>query len=273
MSFKILDGKRLSEKILLRLKKEAKGLNLKLAVVLVGKEPASQLFLNQKKKACEKFGIGFELFKFPSKIGTSELKRKVAKIAKRLDISGIIIQLPLPKKIKSQEILNLIPPKKDVDVLSETNLGKFYQGTFSFLPPTVGAIVYILKNYRIKLKGKNIVLVGGGELVGKPLSLWLLRKGATFSVVNKFTKNLTSFTRKADILISGAGKPNLIKGSMVKKNAVIIDCGSGKLKGKVRGDVDFESVSKKASYIAPVPGGVGPMTVAIVLWNLVKMNK
>ena len=273
MKPKILDGKKLSEKILFRLKKESKNLNLKLAVVLVGKNSASRIFINQKRKFCQKIGIDFELFEFPSKINNMKLKGKIRKIVKKPDISGLIIQLPLPKNIKSKEILNLVIGKKDVDVLSEENLGKFYQGTLSILPPTIAAIRHILKSYRIKIKGKNIVVVGGGVLIGKPLSIWLLREKATFSVVNKFTKNISLFTKKADILISGAGRPNLIKGNMVKKNVVVIDCGTSKVNGKIRGDVDFGSVSKKASYIAPVPGGVGPMTVAMLLNNLVRMSK
>lgn len=269
MRAKILDGKKLSEKILLKLKKEARGLNLKLGVVLVGKNPLSQIYINQKKKACQKIGIGFQLFKFSSKIGNAELKEKVSKIARKPDISGVIVQLPLPRQIRTDEVLNLIPPAKDIDILSAQKLGKLYQGSLSVLPPTIAGVVQILKSYRIKIKGKNIVLVGGGRLVGKPLTLWFLNRGATFSVVNKFSKDISSFTKKADILISGVGKPNLIKGNMVKKNVVIIDCGTSKVGGKIKGDVDFNSVSKKASGITPVPGGVGPMTVVMLLSNLV----
>lgn len=272
MRAKILDGKKLSEKTLFKLKKEAKNLNLKLAVVLVGRNPVSQIFVNQKRKACQRVGIDFQLFKFSSKINNLKLKEKVIKIAKKPDVSGLIIQLPLPRNIKTQEILNLVPEEKDIDVLSEENLGKFYQSSLLILPPTIAAIRHILKNYRIRIKGKNIVLVGGGRLVGKPLTIWLLREKATFSVVNKFTKDISLFTKKADILISGAGKPNLIKGKMVKENVVVIDCGTSKVKGKIKGDVDFNSVSKKASYITPVPGGVGPVTVAMLLSNLVKMT-
>jgi len=270
---KILDGKKTSEKILSDLKKETQKLNLKLAVVLVGENPASLLYIEQKKKACEKIGVSFELFKFHQKISTSTLKKKVTEIVKRPDVSGLIIQLPLPEKINTQEILNAVSSKKDVDILSDENLGKFYQGNMRFLPPTVAGIAELLKKYRIEIKGKNIVLIGTGILVGKPLSIWLLNKKATFSAVGSFTKNIMFFTKQADILISGTGKPNLIKGNMVKKGAILIDCGSGKLRGKIIGDMNFKSVSKKASFIAPVSGGVGPMTVAMLLWNLVKMNK
>jgi len=270
---KILDGKKISEKILSDLKKETKKLNLKLAVVLVGEDPASLLYIEQKKKACEKINASFELFKFNQRISTTILKKKVIEIDKRSDISGLIIQLPLPEKINTHEILNAVSSKKDIDILSDENLGKFYQGNINFLPPTVSGIAELFKKYKIKIIDKNILLIGMGKLVGKPLSIWLLNEKATFSVIGSSIKDITSFTKKADILISGTGKQNLIKGKMVKNGVVIIDCGSVKLKGKIVGDVDFKSVSKKSSFITPVPGGIGPMTVAMLLWNLVKMNK
>jgi methylenetetrahydrofolate dehydrogenase (NADP+)/methenyltetrahydrofolate cyclohydrolase len=199
--------------------------------------------------------------------------------------SGIIIQLPLPQKFLPEELLNLIPKEKDIDVLSEESLGKFYQGTLKILPPTVSGILYLLKNYRIELKGKDVVVIGAGRLVGFPLAVQLLKEKATLSVLNELTKDAPSFIRKANILISGVGKPNLIKSKMVKKGVVIIDAGtsikkgesrrdvSGILRDRLVGDVDFEEVSKKASYITPVPGGVGPLTVACLLENLVKLSK
>lgn len=272
---KILDGKKIAKKILDNLKKEIRSrrLKLKLAVISVGENPVSQIFINQKEKACQMVGIGFKLFKFPARIKTPELKKGIEKIVKNPDISGVIIQLPLPKKFPAEEFLNLIPEKKDIDVLSEKSLGKFYQGTLPILPPTVGGIFHLSKNYRIKLKGKNVVVVGAGRLVGNPLALWLLQQKATVSVLNEFTKDALSFTKKADILISGVGKPNLIKGRMLKNDIVIIDAGTSIKNGKLVGDVDFKSVSEKVSYITPVPGGVGPMTVAYLLKNLVKLSE
>ena len=178
----------------------------------------------------------------------------------------------LPKNINTQEILNLVPFKKDIDVLSENSLGKFSQGALPILPPTVSGISRLLKNYRIKIKGKNIVVVGAGRLVGYPLALWFLQKNATVSVLNKYTKDAVSFIKKADILVSGVGKSNLIRGNMVKRGVVVIDAGTSVEEGKLIGDVNFGEVSKKASYITPVPGGVGPMTVACLLENLVKLN-
>jgi len=271
----LLNGKKLSEKILVNLKKEIKksNLKLKLAVVQVGKNSISQIFINQKKKAGEIIGADFKLFKFSAKISISELKKEIKKIAKNPSNSGIVVQLPLPKKFLPEEFLNLIPEEKDVDVLSEKSLGKFYQGTLKILPPTVKGILHLLKKYKIELKGKNVVVIGAGRLVGFPLAIQLLKEKATLSVLNEFTKEAPSFIKKADILISGVGKPNLIRGDMVKKGIVIIDAGSAIKKRKLVGDVDFKSVSKKANYITPVPGGVGPMTVACLLENLIRICK
>lgn len=272
---KILNGKKLSEKILANLKREIKKSNLKLrlAVVQVGENSVSQIFINQKKKACKLVGIDFRLYRFDEKINPQGLKKEIEKIVRNPANSGIIIQLPLPKKFLPEEFLNLIPEKKDIDVLSEKNLGEFYQGILPILPPTVSGILSLLKNYKIELKGKDVVVIGAGRLVGFPLAIQLLKEKATLSVLNEFTKDAPSFIKKANILISGVGKPNLIKGKMVKKGVVIIDAGSAMKKGKLVGDVDFKEISKKASYITPVPGGVGPLTVAYLLENLVKLNK
>jgi len=285
---KILDGKKLSERILANLKKEIKNhrLKLRLAVISVGENQISQIFINQKEMACEKIGIDFKLFKFPTKIKNSELKKEISGIVKNPANSGVIIQLPLPKKFLPEEILNLISEEKDIDVLSENSLGKFYQalpsfssknlggqGTLKILPPTVQGILYIFKNYKIDLKGKNVVIVGAGRLVGFPLAIQLLKEKATVSVLNEFTKDAPSFLKKADILISGVGKPNLIKGNMIKRGIIVIDAGTSVKNGRLVGDVDFKSVSQKASYITPVPGGVGPLTVACLFENLIMLNK
>ena len=269
---KLLNGKRLAERILVNLKKKVKR-KLTLAVVLIGENPVSEIFINQKKMACEKVGIGFKLFHFPSRIQTVRLKKEIEKIVKSSFSSGVIIQLPLPKKFDPEEFLNIIPENKDIDVLSEKSLGKFYQGVSPILPPTVGGILHLLKNYGIKVKGKSIVILGAGRLVGFPLAVQLLREKATVSVLNEFTKDTSTFTKKADILISAVGRPNLVKGSMVKKGAVVIDAGTHLWKGKLVGDIDFESVSKKASFLTPVPGGVGPMTVVCLLENLIKISQ
>jgi methylenetetrahydrofolate dehydrogenase (NADP+)/methenyltetrahydrofolate cyclohydrolase len=246
---------------------------LRLAVIQVGENPVSNVYIEQKRKTAQKIGLGFKLFQFNEKINSGELKREIGKIVEDPEISGVIIQLPLPKKLQPEEFLNLIPEKKDIDVLSEKSLGKYYQGKLKILPPIVGGILGLLRNYKIELKGKNVVLMGAGRLVGLPLVPQLLREKATVSVLNEFTKNPSFFTKKADILISGVGKPGLIKGSMVERGAAVIDAGTAVGKGKLLvGDVDFKSVSKKAGWITPVPGGVGPLTVACLLENLVKLN-
>lgn len=270
----LLDGKKLSEEILKNIEKKIKShrLKLRLAVVQIKKNPISQIFINQKKKACQKIGIGFKLFGFPAKTKKSELKKEIEKICRNPQNSGVIIQLPLPRKFLPEDFLNLISGEKDIDVLSESNLGKFYQGTLKILPPTVQGILYLLKKYEIALKGKDIAIIGAGRLVGFPLAIKLLKEKATVSVLNEFTRDAQFFTQKADILISGVGRPNLIKEHMIKKGAVIIDAGTALKKEKLAGDVDFRRVSKKASYITPVPGGVGPLTVACLLENLVKLN-
>lgn len=271
---RILDGKKLAEKILGDLKKkiEENKLKLRLVVIQVGDNPVSVIFINQKLIACEKTGISFKLFKFPAKINVLELKREIGQIVKNPANSGIIIQLPLPEKFLPEDLLNLIPEEKDIDVLSEESLGKFYQGTLKILPPTVEGILHLLRNYKIEPKGKNVVIVGAGRLVGFPLAIQLLKEKATVSVLNEWTRDTPFFTKKADILVSGVGWPNLIKGNMVKEGVIVIDAGTSVKKTKLIGDVDFKSVSKKASYITPVPGGVGPMTVACLLENLLKLN-
>ncbi|MBZ9577479.1 bifunctional 5,10-methylenetetrahydrofolate dehydrogenase/5,10-methenyltetrahydrofolate cyclohydrolase [Patescibacteria group bacterium] len=245
---KILDGKKISKKILKNLKREIekKGLKLKLAVIFVGKDPASKIFIREKKKACEFVRIDFELFRFPARISNSVLKKEIKKIVKNPTISGVVIQLPLPEKFNVQEFLSLVPSEKNIEAVS----------------PVVCAIDYILRRYKISLKRKTIVLVGHGRLVGRPLAKWFKNKKIKFYNINKI--------KKADIIISGVGRPGFITGDMVKKGAVIIDVGfSHNKKRKAAGDVDFKSVSKKASYITPVPGGVGPMTIACLLKNLV----
>lgn len=275
MKGKILDGKKLSEKILEKIKKEIQNrhLKLKLAVILVGENPVSEIFIHQKKKACEFAEIDFKLYKFPKNINSVSLKKEIRKISSLPRVSGVVIQLPLPQNLNIQEILNLIPIEKDVDCLSERSLSEFYLGSLKILPPTLQGIIEIFKNYKIKTRRKNFVVIGVSRLIGLPLAFWLLTQKATVSVLDKFTPDISFFSKSADILISGVGKAGLISGKMVKKGVVVIDAGTSLKDGKLRGDVDFKSVSKKASYITPVPGGVGPLTVACLLENMVKLTK
>jgi len=274
MAYKLFDGRKLAEKILKNLKRQIKSrrLKLRLAVVLVGENSVSRVFINKKKEACERIGIDFKLYQFKKEATLQGLKNGVEKIAEEKDNSGIVIQLPLPPSFNSQEVLNIIPLEKDIDCLSQRNLDNFYNGIPSILPPVVGAVSHFLKEYKISIKGKNIVVIGAGRLVGKPVSRWFLSKKARVLMVDKFTKNISSLTKKADIIISGVGKPGLILGDMVKNGVIVIDAGTIIEGNKLKGDIDFKSVAKKASYITPVPGGVGPLTIACLLENLI-INK
>lgn len=254
----ILNGKKLADKILERLKEEVKKLPaIKLVVILVGENHASLNFVKQKQKTAEKIGIGFELYKFDSKISNQSLSKKVEKIVDNKSATGIIVQLPLPFHIDTDKIINLIPPKKDPDALSVDNL--------LVETPTASGIMKLLQEYGIKIKGRKVVIIGKGRLVGKPLAETMKKAGADLIICDRETKNLKSKTLKADILVSATGCPCLIKKDMIKREAVVIDAGNG--------DVDFERVKKKTKYIAPPIGGVGPMTVAILLSNLIKLAK
>lgn len=246
----ILDGKKLSRKILedLREKVKKRGKKLKLAAVLVGKDPNSLVFLRQKEKACRKVGVDFRLYQFPESISQGALEEEVKKIGGKIN-HGILVQLPLPKHIDVQEILNLIPLKKDVE---------------KFFPPVLAGILELFKKYQIKFKGKNVVVVGRGRLVGGPVAEWMEKHGAKVFVVDKKTRNILKIIKKADIIISGVGKKNLIKGNMVKRGVVVVDAA---------GDIDQKGVAEKASYLTPTPGGIGPMTVAMLLKNLILLSK
>lgn len=270
----LLDGKKLADRILDDLKKDIGRLSkkIKMAVILIGDDPSSLSFIKEKQKAAEGIGIGFKLYRFDSKINTDELQKEVKKITKSKSITGVVIQLPLPFHIDKYCILNTVPSKKDVDILSSQNLGGFYQGTSLISPPTASGIVKLLEEYGIKVKGRKVVIIGFGDLVGKPLAILMLRAGANLTVCRRSTKYLKKESLGADILISATGKPHLITEDMIRRGAVVIDAGFGMKKGKIVGDVDFEKVKNKAGYISPVPGGVGPMTVAMLMSNLVKLK-
>ena len=260
---KLLEGEKIAEEILKDLKKRIKGRNLKLVVFLVGEDPASLLFTKAKEKACKKIGVGFELLKFPSWVNQADLEKEIKKTVLKTDIQGVVVQLPLPADINSQEIVDIIPLEKDIDVLSQKAFEKFKTGNSLVIPPVVAAIKRLFEDYKINLSGKKIVLVGAGKLVGFPISVWLVQKRINFSIIEKSTLNPEVILKQADIVISGVGKAGLIKGEMIKEGAVVVDAGS---------DVDFKSVSEKASYITPIRGGIGPLTVACLLENLLKLN-
>lgn len=269
----ILDGNKLSKKILEDIAKEIKKrhLLLRLAVVLVGDNSVSRSYTTKKQQACEAVGIDFKLFNFPSDIDDSEFKKEIKKIVDDKSISGVVIQLPLPPKFDTSEILNFIPADKDIDVLSSANFEKFSKNELPILPPVVGAIKRLFEEYKISIKNKKITLIGRGRLVGRPLSVWLENNKIKFFLADKKTEDISKFTKESDIIISGAGCGGLIKEDMVKRGAVLVDVGTSSEEGKVKGDIDPSSY-QKSSYVAPVPGGVGPMTVAILVENLLKLN-
>lgn len=258
----LVDGKKLAEEI----KSTLNGEGLKLAIVVVNPDEASKKFIEKKVKFAKDIGAETRIYEFPEDISTSQLRQKMAEISHIKENDGVILQLPLPPHIKTQYVLNGIIANKDVDVLSSRTFGDFATGHGKILPPVVSAIKIIFEKYNVDIKNKNIVIVGVGKLVGKPVAVWLVNQEATLSVVNEFTTDISKFTKEADIIISGAGKPGLIKPDMVKDGVIIIDAGS------LVGDVD-PVVAEKASLFTPVPGGIGPLTVAIVFKNLVELNK
>lgn len=271
----LLDGKKLSQKILDGLKKEILQTkkHLRLGVAVVGKNPVIEKFIAQKKKTGESIGIEVKIYPFEESITTNELRKRISEIVHEKKNTGVIIQLPLPSQISMQYILNSVPLEKDVDVLSAHSVGKFAVNKNLVEPPVVGAIKSFFEEYNIDYRDKYIVVMGAGGLVGRPTVLWLINEKVTFSVVRTSTQNPQEFLKQADIIISGIGKPKFITGDMVKDNAVIIDAGTSESEGKLSGDVDFGSVSRKASFITPVPGGIGPVTVAVLFKNLVALYK
>lgn len=271
----IIDGKRIRDEILeeLRQKIVKNNLQLCLSAVLVGDDPGLKKFVDLKTKAAESIGISFNLFEFTEEISTERLRMEVAKIVADDKNSGIFVELPLPKTIDTNKILGEIRIEKDVDILSPGAQNKFFSGSAGgLMPPAVEAVKIVLEKYGVSPENKKVAIFGQGLLIGKPIAHWLSRNGAEVYRIDEFTENPESYSTQADIIISGVGKPNLIKGDMVKDGAVVIDFGYGKEKDKMAGDVDFESVAPKAGLITPVPGGMGPVVIAAVLKNLIELN-
>lgn len=271
----ILDGKKLAEKIFKEIKSEVAelGKSLRLAIVIVGEDPVVRKFVEQKKKKAKEAGIDIRIYPFPEAITTNELRKRMAEIVHEENNHGVIVQLPLPASINSQYILNAVTPEKDVDMLSAKALGNFVVGKSPIMSPVAGAVKAFWKEYKISYKNKHVAVVGAGNLVGRPVALWLLSEHATFSMITKDTPDPASVLRSADIIISGIGFPKFITKDMVKEGVVVMDAGTSESEGKLAGDVDFESVSSKASFITPVPGGIGPVTIALLLKNLVTLAK
>lgn len=269
----ILDGKKLSEEILSDLAMRVKTIKkkLSLAVIVATEDQSVRKFIEHKKRAAHNVGIAVRIFPFPSTVGANELRRKLSTIVHNPKHTGVIIQLPLPLHIPTQHVLNSVTPQKDVDVLSARAVGDFVTGKSRIVPPVVASIEALLSAYSIDVAGKHIVIVGEGPLVGRPTALWLLREHATFSIINEHTPNSKSLLKQADIIISGVGRPGIITGDVVKDGVVAIDAGTSESEGRLVGDIDFASVSQRASYVTPVPGGIGPLTIAMLLKNVVTL--
>jgi methylenetetrahydrofolate dehydrogenase (NADP+)/methenyltetrahydrofolate cyclohydrolase len=276
----ILDGKALSEKIKNNLKTEVENLQKEhniipgLAVVLVGSDPASATYVKMKAKSCKDVGIYSIVHEMPTDITEQKILETINMMNKNPNIHGILIQLPLPSHIDTNKVIEAIDPAKDVDGFHAFNIGRVVTNLDSFVPATPMGVMTLLDEYNIELQGKNAVVVGASNIVGKPMSALLLNQNATVTTCHIYTKDLKSIVKQADIICVGVGKPNLITEDMLKDGAIVIDIGINRLKdGRLVGDVDFDNVSKKCSHITPVPGGVGPMTIASLLQNTVKSAK
>jgi methylenetetrahydrofolate dehydrogenase (NADP+)/methenyltetrahydrofolate cyclohydrolase len=276
----IIDGKKVSQHIREEVAREVETLKDKtgitpgLAAVLVGDNPASEIYVRNKRKACEQVGIYSEEYKLSKETTQSELLTLIDQLNNNEKIHGILVQLPLPEQINSTKILRSVSPSKDVDGFHPENVGLLVEGNPRFISCTPNGIMKMLDFYNIEIKGKEAVVVGRSNIVGKPTAILLLHRHATVTICHSRTTRLDEVTRRADILVAAIGRPHFITEDMVKEGAVVIDVGINRNRdGKLIGDVDFEKVKEKASYITPVPGGVGPMTIAMLLWNTLESAK
>lgn len=275
-----IDGKTFSQTVLEKIREEHSQLKEKygkpagLAVVIVGNNPASQVYVKNKIRACENVGFYSENIELDENISEKELLQEINKLNKNDRINGILVQLPLPAHINELKIIDSISPEKDVDGFHVSNIGKMVIGDETgFLSCTPYGIMQLLEEYKIEIAGKDAVIIGRSNIVGKPMALMLIQKGATVQVCNSRTKDLRKKLNEADIIIIAAGVPKLLKKEDVKEGAVVIDVGINRVDGKICGDVDYEEVAEKTSYITPVPGGVGPMTIASLIKNTFKSYK
>lgn len=276
----IIDGKKVSAQVKQEVKNETELLKKEysitpgLAVVIVGDDPASRVYVNNKKKACELVGFHSEEYALSAETTQEELLSLVKKLNEKKDINGILVQLPLPKHLDDKAVIEAINPFKDVDAFHAVNVGKIMLGEYDFLPCTPAGVMEMLHYYNIEVSGKNCVVIGRSNIVGKPMGMLLLHENGTVTICHSRTKNLAEICSKADILVAAVGKPKFVTADMVKEGAVVIDVGMDRDEnGKLCGDVDFENVKDKCSYITPVPGGVGPMTIATLMKNTVKAAK
>ena len=274
--YQIIDGKKISAEVkesarLDVLALNEKGISVGLAVVLVGENPASKVYVANKKKACEALGIDSYEYLLPEDTTREELLSLIDKLNSDDKVDGILVQLPLPRHLDEKEVINAISPAKDVDAFHPVNVGKIMIGDYIFAPCTPQGIIELLERSNIDIEGKNCVVIGRSNIVGKPMSMLLLHKNATVTICHSRTKNLSEVTKGADILIAAVGRANFVTADMVKEGAVVIDVGINRLEnGKLCGDVDFDDVVDRVSAITPVPGGVGPMTIAMLMNNCVE---
>lgn len=276
---KLINGKEVSLAVQERIRKETealkeKGITPGLAVVIVGDDPASRTYVNNKKKACERVGFHSEEYALPATTTQEELLALVKELNQRPEINGILVQSPLPKGLDEKMIVENIDPNKDVDAFHAVNVGKIMIGVFSFLPCTPAGVIELLDYEGIDIAGKECVVLGRSNIVGKPMAMLLLHRNGTVTICHSRTKNLQEVCSRADILVAAVGKPGFVTGDMVKEGAVVIDVGINRnAEGKLCGDVDFDSVAPKAAYLTPVPGGVGPMTIAMLMQNTLTAAK
>ena len=275
---KIIDGKIISASVKDRVKAEVqelnkKGISVGLAVIIVGEDPASKVYVANKKKACEALGIVSEEYALPESTTNEELLALINELNHKETINGILCQLPLPRHLDEKLIINSIDPEKDVDAFHPTNVGKIMIGDYYFLPCTPAGVMEMLAFEGIEVEGKNCVVIGRSNIVGKPMNMLLLHKNGTVTVCHSKTKNLKEICKNADILVAAVGRPKFVTADMVKTGAVVIDVGINRVDGKLCGDVDFENVAPKTSAITPVPGGVGPMTIAMLMQNTLTAAK
>ena len=270
---KIISGKEVSAKVKNEVKEKTlelknKGIEVGLAVVIVGDDPASRVYVNNKKKACEEVGFTSYEYALPAETTEEELLALVDKLNKDDKVNGILVQLPVPKHINETAVINAISPDKDVDAFHPVNVGKIMIGDYAFLPCTPAGVMELIDSTGVDIAGKSYVVIGRSNIVGKPMSMLLLHRSGTVTICHSKTKNLKEICANADILVAAVGRPNFVTGDMVKEGAVVIDVGINRLEnGKLCGDVNYEEAEKKAAFITPVPGGVGPMTIAMLMKN------
>lgn len=270
MAAKIIDGKAISAAVKEQVRAEIERDSVKagLAVVIVGDDPASRVYVNNKKKACELCGIQSFEYALPAETGQDELLELIDTLNADKKVNGILVQLPLPDHFDEKAVIERISPLKDVDAFHETNVGKIMIGNYAFLPCTPAGCMELIHSTGVEVAGKECVVIGRSNIVGKPMAMLLLHENGTVTVCHSKTKNLAEVCRRADILVAAVGRPNFVTADMVKDGAVVIDVGINRLEnGKLCGDVKFDEVSEKAAYITPVPGGVGPMTIAMLMKN------